>query len=654
MTLLRQLIIVIVVLFLLLFAGSVAINVQNTRYYLNNQLKSISEDMATSLGLSLSPHMAAKEMAVVESMVTALSDSGYYREIVVNDVHGKTVVERSQPLTIEGVPAWFIKLIPLNTPVGEAMLMDGWQQAGNVHISANPGYAYKTLWDNTVEAFWWFLGASAFVLMLGIVALHYVLRPLRQVEAQAKAICDREYPVQNRLPWTLELKSVVEAMNRMTSKVKEMFDEQAVALERVRSEAYKDALTGLANRKYFDMQIRHLIGSAEEFQTGALIFVELHDFKKFNEMQGYQAGDRLLKESARLIEQTCEQLPDVDKFIARFPGANFAVVISDIQDAEALAIAQRIVDALKGLHEQGVTKLSNVAHAGVAIYHGQALGELLSETDLALRAAQVKGANCAHLSDSKAGGGYVTYAAGQWKEILTGVLEKKAPVLYRQAAKDPQDGRSIHEEVLLRIYGEDGALIPAGVLLPMIKRLHLGLDFDKYVVVDAVARIAQAGQMESPIAINLAPSSILDAGFVAWLVTYLRPRPEVARQLCFEVMEHAVRDDLDALRGWIDQMKTVGISVGLDQFGKGFSKYDYLTSLKVDYIKLDGSFIRGIEGNNENKFFVDSLLKIAHGLDIKVIAESVETEAEQALLRELKVDGVKGFGVEQPRLWERG
>src|SRR6185369_13010668 len=126
--------------------------------------------------------------------------------------------------------------VPLQTPRGEALVMAGWQQAGTVSVAANPGEAYMTLWSNSVQSFWWFLGSSVLTFILGILALHFVLRPLRAVEQQAKSICDREYPVQNKLPWTLEPRSVVEAMNRMAVKVRDMFQEQTEAMERMRSE----------------------------------------------------------------------------------------------------------------------------------------------------------------------------------------------------------------------------------------------------------------------------------------------------------------------------------------------------------------------------------------------------------------------------------
>ncbi len=651
MTLLRQLVIVIVTLFSLLFAGSVIINVNNTRNYLNNQLRSISQDMATSLGLSVSPHVAKKEIALVESMVNAVFDSGYYREVIIADVNGKPMIERSQEATIEGVPEWFIDMIPLETPVGEALVMAGWQQAGTVRISANPGYAYATLWNNSVDAFWWFLGSSGFAFVLGVGALHFVLRPLRDVEAQAKAICDREYSVQGRMPWTLELRSVVSAMNRMTSKVKEMFDEQAAAMDRVRNDAYVDATTGLANRRYFDMQLRHLIGSPDSFGTGAVIFLELHEFKRFNESRGYQAGDALLKAVGELIARICREAGVDEHFEARLSGPNFAIVLVDVEPDDALMVAEQIVRALPKLHAAGLTETAEVAHLGIAPYQGQPIGQLLGEADLALRAAQVKGGNALHMNDSRTASDFAGYTATRWKEVLNDVLAQRRVELHVQPAlASDDDGVVLHQETLMRVQTPDGKVIPAGILIPMARRLHLVENFDRMVVEDVVSRLTQRAD-GSAVAVNLFPSSIQDAGFVAWLAELLRRHPAVAARLSFEVTEHGVTDKLDALRGWIERIAETGARTGLDQFGRGFTSFDYLSTLKLDYVKIDGGFVRGIDVNKDNQIFVDSLVKIAHGLDIQVIAESVETAGERETLKSLRVDGVKGFGVRRPEPW---
>ena len=653
MTLLRQLIIVIVTLFTLLFIGSMVINIHNTRSYINNQLRSISEDTATSLGLSLSPHMAKGEMAIIESMINAVSDSGYYREVVIVDTKGKTLVERTQPVIIEGVPAWFIKWISLETPRGEALVMAGWREAGTIRISANPGYAYSSLWSSSLTSFWWFLGFSGLALVLGVIALRFILKPLNAVEEQAMAICNREFPVQDQIPWTLELRKVVTAMNLMSTKVKEMFREQADALERLRASTYVDTLTGLANRLYFDMQLRQMAKERKSSSANALIFIELDEFKSFNERKGYKAGDELLRGCGALIGEVCREVPNLDYFVARLAGANFAVVVQDVVEEGACALAEKLGSSLNKLRERELTDASNIGHIGVAIHRRQTTGQLLSEADIALRMAQVKGPNAVHVSDSKPDDEFSSYSASHWMEVLSNVLAECRITLHRQPCVSCKDDTQILQyETLLRIYGTDGKLIPANIIIPMAKHLHLTQDFDKQVVTETLTRLARPENANIMVAVNLFPVSILDSGFVAWLCDMLRKHANVAPRIAFELMEHGATDNLDALRSWVERIAQTGAKTGLDQVGKGFKSFDYLSTLKLDYIKIDGSYARGIQENKDNQFFVDSLVKFAHGMGIYVIAESVETIEERNMLKSLRVDGVKGYGVSKPEKWD--
>lgn len=654
MTLLRQLIIVIAALFALLFAGSVAINIHNTRTYLNEQLRSISQDTATSLGMSLSPHIAKGDMATVESMIGAIADSGYYSEVAITDLGGKAMVERKQPAVIKGVPAWFVNWVSLETPRGEALVMAGWKQAGKVHVSANPGYAYATLWNNSVGACWWFLGISGFALLLGILILRQVLHPLRAVEAQAKAICDREYPIQDRMPWTTELRNVVSAMNLMTAKVREMFKEQADAMERVRADAYADTPTGLANQKYFDTHLGQ-ITKARKLSSGAtnaLLLVELDEFKSFNERMGRLAGDRLLRGCGALIERICKDTPNLQCFTARLGGANFAVAVQDIVEKDALALAEKMGSSFGELLEKGLVDTDNIGHIGVAIHREQNAEQLLSEAQMALRMAKVKGPNSVHLNDSRTASEFGSYSEQDWVELLGNLQQEGRVVLYRQPCLSGKDDtRILQYETLLRVRGKDGKLIPANVVIPVAKHLHLTLEIDKNIVSETLARLARPENAGITAAVNLFPMSIRDSGFVAWLCDTLNKHASIAPRIAFELIEYGATDNLDALRGWVEQVAKTGAKTGLDQVGRGFKPFDYLDQIKLDYIKIDGSYTRDIHNNRDNQFFVDSLVKFAHGHNILVIAESVENRDEWNMLKSLRVDGVKGYGVGQPEMW---
>ncbi|MEZ0237879.1 MAG: EAL domain-containing protein [Methylophilaceae bacterium] len=649
MTLLRQLVIVIVTLFILLFVGTLLLSINNTRDYLNDQLRTISQDTATSLGLTLTPPMAENDMAVVDRMVSAVSDSGYYREVVVSDVEGKPIVSRKQDVKLGSVPQWFVDAVPLDTPRGEALIMAGWQQAGTVRVEANPGYAYVALWTNTAESFWWFLAASTVTVLLGVIALHFILRPLRDVEMQARAICDREYPVQKKIPWTLELRSVVEAMNRMSTRVKEMFDEQTASIERLRSENYRDSLTGLANRRYFEMNLKQLI---ETGKHGALLMLELKDFKQYNEKRGYQAGDELLKNTAEFLEAICKSHSHLEYFTVHLNGANFAVVLTNAGDTEAMELGQNLAKAMLRFKERGLVDNEEVGHIGIALFTGQSYGEVLSAADMALRAAQQQGPNAVNLIDpGKTGGDTPIRTATQWGDILREALASKRISLLVQPAKAAAESARdtiLHYESLMRLTDDQGSVIPAVVYTPVAKRLRLATDFDRAMIVEVLARLAAKRYGDTPVAVNLFPASLQNAEFVSWLCDQLAQAPAAASRLLIEVSEYGMIENVDALRDFIARVATYGTGVGLDHFGRGFSSFGYLSTLKLDYIKIDGSYVRGILENKDNQFFIESVIKVAHGLEIKVFAVSVETQEELNLLSSLGLDGVQGYGVGRP------
>ncbi len=651
MTLLRQLILVIVTLFILLFAGTLTIAVNSTQNYLRDQLATIAQDTATSLGLTLSPHFAANEMIIVESMATAVFDSGYYREVIIRATDGTVLFERVAPIGIEGVPDFFVRWVPLATPRGESLIMAGWQQAGTITVSANPGQAYITLWRNSLYSFWWFLGSSLVAFGLSLIALHFVLRPLRAVENQAKAICDREYPVQKKVPWTLELRSVVAAMNRMTIKVKDMFQEQADAMERIRKENFNEAVTGLGNRKFFDMQLKHLIAAEDNFDTGALIMVAVHDLKRLNDEGGYVKTDALLAGLGELIREQCAKLTGVENFAARITGADFAIVLADVTEKDAEEFTEQLMRTLPRLHDKGLIDTLEVAHAGIAMFNGQTFFDFLSDADTALRAAQGKGANQWALNSELQRQGQYSYSASQWGEVLRKIIGERKITLFMQPVVRPDAERTLnHREILLRVVDDEGNMIPAGIFIPQAKRLGLVQEFDKLVVSEVMARLAR-GSDGVRVAINLFASSIRDTGFNDWLVRELGRQPEVARQLVFEIAEYGAVEDVALLKRWVDRIRTTGARTSIDHFGKAFKSFGYLCDTRIDYLKIDGSFISDIAENKDHRFFVESVIKIAHGLDITVVAESVESQAEIDTLTSLGIDALQGYGLARPAAW---
>ncbi len=283
MRLSHQLFVGVSLLLLLALLGALGVSFHQTRSYVATQLASHAQDAATSLGLSLAPAMQGGDPLVVERTVDALFDRGYYSEIRLLDVHGKTLLVRTLAPTLEGVPTWFAGAVPLPVPVGESLITSGWRQMGRVVVSSHPGHAYRELWEVGRWLLLLFSATFAVSLVFLWLVLRTILAPLRDIEAQAGQIGQRIFREIARTPRVRELATVVAALNRMTGKLKAAFEEQANALANARREAFHDSLTGLPNRRALEDRATHLLRSAEEHPCGRLGMMEINGFRELNE-----------------------------------------------------------------------------------------------------------------------------------------------------------------------------------------------------------------------------------------------------------------------------------------------------------------------------------------------------------------------------------
>ncbi|MCW8974222.1 MAG: EAL domain-containing protein [Sedimenticola sp.] len=652
MTLSKQLVVLIVALLLLVFAGTFLISVHNTRDYLEKQLAFHAQDAATSLGLSISPHLAENDIATVTSMTDAIFDRGFYRVIRVEDMQGKPLVDRVLPIQIEGVPDWFIEQLPLTTPEGEAMLMSGWLQSGRVIVKSHPGYAYNQLWQTIAGTLRWFLVSAVIALLVGVLLLRRVLSPLRSVEEQANAICNREFPILEKLPRTTDMRRIVEAMNRMSGKVRQMLDELERLAAGLRRQAYQHPVTGLANKRFFMDSLANQINSSEEFSSGALCLVQLKHFKQYNDTHGYKAGDELLQEAARQLEMVARQWQRSQ--IAHLTGADFAFMVQECSEQQAVELAEQLSAALAGLYGTGKLDDPDVGHVGVGYFDGsQTAPTLLSEADMALRMAQTNGANGWHLTRSSEIDQSQVRGALEWREFIVEALERNRVKLQFQPVVTCANETLMHREVLVRIpenldSPDQGVLLSAGLFMPQAESLGMTADIDKSVISQVLQLLSESQDKSTQYAINISPPSIRLDRFMYWLKERLEAHRQLAPRLIFELPEYGVVANIEQATAFLELVTSFGAKFSIDHFGRSFGSLAYLRSMKVNYLKIDGSFMRSIEQNSDNQFFVQALAEIAHGLEIEVIAEAIEAESVWALLSSLHVDGGQGYFIGRP------
>ncbi len=642
MSLKKQLTLIIISLFILIFIGTFTITIKNLHNYLANQLQTQAQNTATTLGVTLSQYAADNDIATIHALINSAFDTGYYREIRMTSIEDKPIFARTNAKNPQNVPKWFIDIVPFDVEPAHALVTAGWKQMGTITVASHEGLAYQELWTNTLETFGWFFLSAVLTIIFSLLALHYLLNPLRRVKDQADAICKRNFITLDEIPRTKELRSVVNAMNKMSLKVQNMLDEQTHLTEKLREQAYKDTLTGLGNRRYFNMQLDQLIYSHEEFFQGALFLIELNGLEDYKKHQGYEQYDLYLNRVANILKEY--HIHNNGHVICRIGENTFALVLPNISIEDAKHYAHDIYHDLS-TSQSNFKESEAKAYLGVAYYKTkQKTTELLAEADMALRAAQSQDLQGWHIYEDNIDATQVRNAT-HWQELLQNTIDMQALILHFQPVihNEANSSTVLHYEVLMRVADENGKVISAGIFIPMAENFELITQLDKLVITTLLKQMLKIKDKQTKFAINLSPASLSSDIFVQWLQDQLKVHKKYAKRLIFEIPEHGAINELEKVKTAINTLTPLGCEFSLDHFGRGFSSVKYLRNLDISYLKIDGSYTRHIDQDTENQFFVHVLTEIAHNLDIHVIAENIETQEEVNTLRSMNIDGLQGY-----------
>lgn len=631
MSLLRQLWIVVGLSSLLAFIGGFAVNLTTAKHYVEQQLLTQAADNASSLALSMTQQ--SKDAATIELMVSALFDSGHFRYIRFEDVHGKVVMERVNKDVTDNVPGWFTRLVPLQVQEGSGLVSDGWKQAGRVVVMAHERFAYQALWQGAMD----FLLVMAITGALSAAAVTWLIRwvrqPLHELVRQAEAISERHFLTISE-PNVTELRRVVRTMNLMVERVKSMFTEQAARIEELRGAANRDGLTGLPNRDHFLGRLRQTLSDEGAASNGALLMLRLHNLAAVNRQLGRAQADEYLRKIARCLESMVPA--NQDWSMARLNGADFVLLLPSADEAQAKEQSTALLRSLESIAMAGFTEDGNIGHIGVAFYErGMAEGAVLSVADQALARAEAQGANSYALGNPV---GQAGISIAEWQTILNEAIAARSfvlasyPVLYL-------DGRLLHHELLLRLKRKDGELMTAGQFMPMAARFSMLGQLDLVAIELACLRLQTDADS---LAVNISSASINAQGFLDDLQVLLKRFRPVTDRLWFEVNEYGLDGDYERLGAFATLGRSMGCKIGIEHFGRQFGRIPALYDLRLDYIKIDGSFIRDIDQQPGNQQLVKAIVGISGGAGVLVVAEAVHTDAEWNTLRELNADGATG------------
>lgn len=646
MKLSRQLALLMLGVIALLFIVSLFVSFTSTKQFVENQLLSQARNAATSLAMSASTAMKNNDETVTGKLVDAMFLAGDYQQIQVFDVHNRLLVERSLDLQVEGVPHWFLNLIELELGMNESIVMSGQASVGKVQVLSHPGYGYRMLWSALIDTLTGFVVSTLLILVISLFLLKRVLIPLTQIESHAIAISNRQFDSVEPVPDTIDLKRIVEAMNNLARKVSQMLQDANDRVQQLRDRIHRDEVTGLSNRKHFNEVLEHRVMASDSSQLGVLALVQLNEFKQFNNQHGFVAGDEFLQETAHSLLAALDGMQNIH--IAHITGSSFGVFAEDMSCSNAEPLAMTLSSALANLSGQ-IADFMDVGHIGIACFDGkQTTTELLSMADTALRNAQNDSANSWSIYQQYAGDSIAVRTASQWRDTIEAALKNDWLVLQKQAVFRTDSKTILHEEVYLRLAenGDDSRLIDARLFMPMVQNLGLAAIVDRKVIEKALFMLSD--EYEGLLAVNVCPVSLDDDDFVNWLEKILLDMKHTAAKLILEFSEYGVVKKLDKLKSLQKRLSATGVQFSLDHFGRGFASFAYLQSLDLQYMKIDGSYLFDLKADSENSFYIRALTEIAHGLDITVIAESIESQTVWKMLPELKVDAAQGYYLAKP------
>lgn len=418
--------------------------------------------------------------------------------------------------------------------------------------------------------------------------------------------------------------------------------------------ATHDTLTGLVNRGEFDKRLKDALNDAKRTNNEhALCYVDLDRFKIVNDTVGHLAGDQLLIQLTSMLQATMRGTDT----LARLGGDEFGIILRRCKLDDAVNVAENIRKIVKQFRFSNDGKTFEIgASIGVVALNAAStdVQEVLSAVDSACYLAKEQGRNRVQVYQHDDEQLTSRHSEMQLTHRIRSALEANRMCLWYQAIVPAKITKAspLSHEIFVRMIDEQGAIVPPGLFLGAAERYQIMPEIDRWVVENTLKAIKAGRLLTNPqdtCFINLSGQSLSDPEFLAFVEQVLRRYNVRTQQICFELTETAAIHNLADAIQFFTRLRAKGCRFALDDFGSGLSSFGYLKNLPVDFLKIDGQFIRDIATNPVDRAMVESINNIGHALHLQTIGEYVETAAAMQVLIELGVDYLQGFHLDRPK-----
>lgn len=503
------------------------------------------------------------------------------------------------------------------------------------------GKVYADFASNIKQSYYVIVGI---LLLVSVVLVFYfrliIHKPVRTIIESIQA---------NGLP---EYRGIYE-FEFLSDTIREAAQQEQQKQQQISYQASHDALTGLVNRREFERRLGMALDEAQFKPTiHSMLYLDLDQFKIVNDTCGHNAGDALLQQLAATLQAKLRQ----NDVLARLGGDEFGVLLEHCAGEPALRIAETLRLAVASFRFLWRDKTFSVGVSiGLATFGGEGMtvGDVFSIVDGACYVAKDLGRNRIHVYS--ADDTELAERTGQmnWVGRITRALEENRMRLYRQAIvalNSETDRTERHYEVLLRMQDEEGREISPVAFIPAAERYNLMPTIDFWVIRNAFENYANLKRQSQGcnLSINLSGATLGDERLLPYIREQLHHFAVPPTAICFEITETAAIAKLASATILIQELKQLGCRFALDDFGSGMSSFGYLKNLPIDFIKIDGTFVRDVDSDPIDRAMVEAINNIGHVMGIKTIAEFVETQAVAEVLRNLGVDYAQGYYVGRP------
>lgn len=417
-------------------------------------------------------------------------------------------------------------------------------------------------------------------------------------------------------------------------------------------ESNLDPLTGAITRNAFEAEISRLCGAMDHKSYHALVHIDLDRLSQVNDEFGHQAGDEVLGHFASLIRGRLQR----GQLFSRLGGDSFGLLLPWTRTEDAVQQARQLCQAVTSLHylrdERSVRMSASIGVAEVTAEASHSLSAL-GAAETACRSAKSLGGNRVEVFEPADASGSRPQGDIYLANYLGRALEDDLFRLVVQPVHGGKDNLSTgYFEVFLRLLDANGVEMPPGRFLPVAERFDLLPSIDRWVVshlLKVISKIAEGLLIEGAFAgVNLSAQTIADPRFLEFLEEQLRATGVSAELLCFEIPESVAMMDPDRVRRFMQQLKDLGCKIALDDFGSGLSLLPYLDTMPVDFVKIDGASVMGMQTNRASRSMVAAINEAARVLNMTTVAECVDSDAARASVGDMGVDLVQGFKMSRP------